>query len=153
MLTWRCTSPPSSRTRPLSEVYSPSSSSSRPPTVGASACTRSRLLVARRNGVGMYTVTGIDPSLPSTQAQITLTGVGQDREHELRRRQRGGDGAGREGGGTRGDPHEQALLASQAARPGDGVLVPHGNDLIDDVAVQHAGHERGADALDRKSVV
>src|SRR2546430_16277996 len=95
MLTWRCTSPPSSRTRPLSEVYSPSSSSSRPPTVGAWACTRSRLLVARLNGVGMYTVTGISPSLPSTQAQIALAGVGQDREHELRGCQRGGDRAGR----------------------------------------------------------
>src|SRR5438132_8471486 len=59
MLTWWCTSPPSPRTSPLRPVKVPSSSSRSPPTVFADASRRSRLFVARRNGVGIYTVTAM----------------------------------------------------------------------------------------------
>src|SRR5207244_2275572 len=59
MLPWWCTSPPSPRTSPLRPVKVPSSSSRSPPTVFADASRRSRLFVARRNGVGIYTVTAM----------------------------------------------------------------------------------------------
>src|SRR3989441_9114447 len=59
MLTWWCTSPPSPRTSPLRPVKVPSSSSRSPLTVFADASRRSRLFVARRNGVGIYTVTAM----------------------------------------------------------------------------------------------
>src|SRR6266571_7901317 len=59
MLTWWCTAPPSPRTSPLRPVKVPSSSSRSPLTVFADASRRSRLFVARRNGVGIYTVTAM----------------------------------------------------------------------------------------------
>src|SRR5216117_2372797 len=67
MLTWWCTSPSSVRTSPLRPVYAPSSSSRSPPTVFADASRRSRLFVARRNGVGIYTVTAIRSSCLTRQ--------------------------------------------------------------------------------------
>src|SRR5947208_10554429 len=59
MLTWWCTAPPSPRTSRLRPVKVPSSSSRSPLTVFADASRRSRLFVARRNGVGIYTVTAM----------------------------------------------------------------------------------------------
>src|SRR5215468_9316476 len=138
MLTWLWTSPPSSRTRPRSDAYSPSSSSSSPPTVDATLSTRSRLPVARRNGVGMYTVTAMPVLLAETQ--VTFAGVRQYRHHELIPRQRRRHRAGGERRGAGRDAHQQPFFAGQPPRPRDGVLVAHGDDVVDDVTVQHAGN-------------
>src|SRR5213080_4999916 len=108
MLTWWCTAPPSPRTSPLRPVKVPSSSSRSPLTVFADASRRSRLFVARRNGVGIYTVTAMLSSarlaLPRSTdsprgarrrgsaaaarlalplAQRPLAGVAQHGHHEL----------------------------------------------------------------------
>src|SRR6059036_2782584 len=93
MLTWSWTSPRSLRTSPLNPSKCSSSSSSRPFTSGASTDSRSLLLVARRNGVGMYTCTLIvnNPRLPplvslarglERHAQIALPSIAQDGDHD-----------------------------------------------------------------------
>src|SRR3989338_9011139 len=201
MFTWRCTSPPSPRTSPLSPGCARSSSSNSPPTAAAETSTRSRLLVARRNGVGMYTVTAmtvprffrsvsplasaeapprlarprpISPlasaeapprlarprpisPLASAEAptrlalpltQVSLARVGQHGDDELVRLELRGDSArGKRGGAGRGSD-QQPLLAREAPRPHQRVLVAHLDDPIDDVTVEHARHERRADSLD-----
>src|SRR3990167_3436700 len=183
MLTWRCTSPPSPRTSPLSPGCARSSSSNSPPTVAAETSTRSRLLVARRNGVGMYTVTAMTvprffrsvsplasaeapprlarprpisplasaeapPRLALPLTQVSLARVGQHGNDELVRLELRGDSArGKRGGAGRGSD-QQPLLAREAPRPHQRVLVAHLDDPIDDVTVEHARHERRADSLD-----
>src|SRR4051812_25500308 len=133
MATWAWTWPCSFRTSPLSPPYVRSRSSSTAPTSPAVDSTRSRCAVARRKGVGMYTVTmrGACRGAGSPEAEVALAGVGQDRHHRLRRRQLGRDLAGRPRGGARRDPGEEALLAAEPARPRGGVLVTHRDDAID----------------------
>ena len=75
------------------------------------------------------------------------TGIGQHGEHELIGPQAGRDLARRPGRRAGGDAGQQAFLTRQPARPRRGVLVLHGHDAVDDRAVQDAGHEGGADAL------
>src|SRR2546427_7336906 len=89
-------------------------------------------------------------SLPSglSYAQVALAGIGEHRGHQLARREIGGHRASREGGGPGGDPDEDALLAGQAARPRQRVFVTDLDDAVDDLAIEHAGNERRADALD-----
>src|SRR5207249_7234395 len=143
MLTWWCTAPPSPRTSPLRPVKVPSSSSRSPLTVFADASRRSRLFVARRNGVGIYTVTAMLSSarLALPMAQIPLAGVGQHGHHELLGGELRGDGARSERRGAGGDAHEQALLAREPSRPRDRVFVADHDDPVDDTPVQDAGHE------------
>src|SRR2546426_1054796 len=70
--------------RPFRPLYEASGWSSNRLTSGAAASSiRSRLLVARRNDVGMYTVTAM-PALAS-RAQVALAGVGQHGDHARRR--------------------------------------------------------------------
>src|SRR5437667_7008288 len=154
MLTWSWTSPRSLRTSPLNPSKCSSSSSSRLFTSGASTETRSLLLVARRNGVGMYTCTLIvetprllDSWWSERHAQVALPSIAQDRDddpvarHGRRHLARGPDiGSGR-------DAHQQAFLARESARRRRRVLIAHLDDLVQDGPGQHAGHEGGADAL------
>src|SRR5213078_1515495 len=151
MLTWWCTAPPSSRTSPLRPAKVPSSSSRSSPTVFAEARRRSRLFVARRNGVGMYTVTAMLASarLALPLAQVPLAGVWEHGHDELLGAEFRRDGAGGERCGTGGDAHQQPLLACEPSRPPDRVLVADHDDPIDDAPVQDAGHEGRADPLDR----
>ena len=46
-----------------------------------------------------------------------------------------------------GDAHQQALLTGQAARHGEGLVVGHLDDLVDQLRLQHGGHKARADAL------
>src|SRR5437764_11592856 len=110
--------------------------------------TRSRLPVARRNDVGMYTVTAAMPRLPS-RAQIALARVGKDGDDELTRRHLRGHLTRREYGGAGRSADEQAFFPREPSRPREGVLVAHEEDPVDDRAVEDPGHERRSDPLDR----
>src|SRR5213079_1211991 len=116
----------------------------------ALASMRSRLPVARRNGVGMYTVTAIRRLLvDSSDAQVALAGVWKQRDHHLVRPEFTRDRARGEHRGPGRDAGEETFLAAQPSRPRGGVLVADLDDAVDDVAIQDSGHERRANPLDR----
>src|ERR1019366_553697 len=48
-----------------------------------------------------------------------------------------------------GDPHQEALLTGRAVRGVKGVVVGHGNNLVEDTGFKDIGHESGANALNR----
>ena len=47
-----------------------------------------------------------------------------------------------------GDADEQPLVLGGAAGPVDGLILVDRHHLVDDLEVEHLGHEAGADALD-----
>mmetsp|Transcript_36430 Transcript_36430/g.89823 ORF Transcript_36430/g.89823 Transcript_36430/m.89823 type:complete len:223 (+) Transcript_36430:560-1228(+) len=55
---------------------------------------------------------------------------------------------GGHGGGARGDAHQEPLLQRQLLGHLDGVVGPHLHHLVQQLRVQDAGDEAGADALD-----
>src|SRR5579863_7477928 len=50
--------------------------------------------------------------------------------------------------GSAADPRDDPLLFGQARRHLKGLFVGHGDDLVDELHVQHIGNETGAQALD-----
>src|SRR5215831_10557959 len=81
-------------------------------------------------------------------AEIALPSIAQHGDHDLLGGERFGDAARCPHVGAGGDAHEQSFLAGEAARGGRGVLVAYLHHLVHHGAVEHTGHEGGADALD-----
>src|SRR3990172_6588122 len=150
MFTWPGIRPASSKIMWRSAGYCSPRWSSTSPTVSPATFTCVWLPASFRKGVGMYTVTGISSLLVTLRlhCQVSLAGVAKHRHHalvgaQLFRHLEGGDDVR-----SRRDANQQAFLAAEPARHLDRVLVRDGDDLVVYLAVEDAGHEAGADALD-----
>src|SRR5258708_7164160 len=81
--------------------------------------------------------------------QVSLTGIGKHSHDAITRAEAFRHLDRRPDIGTGGDADEHALFFAETARHLDRVLVGHGDDFVVYLAVQDAGDEAGADALDR----
>src|SRR3989337_1790323 len=122
-------------------------------TLLPSACTYTWLPASRRKGVGIYTVTDISlfssqqTSLP-LHRKIALAGIGQDGDHPLALTQPLRHFESGEHVRPGRDPHQQPFLAGEPSGKADRVLVAHGDDLVQHLAVEDARGEASADPLD-----
>src|ERR1700753_2868402 len=81
------------------------------------------------------------------EAEVTLPGVGEQRDHVLARAELPRAGEGRGDGRACADADQEARFAREALGRSVGVVVLHGADLADDRGVVVAGDEAGREPL------